>query len=155
MRALTLQQPWASLIAYGEKRFETRSWRTWYSGPIAIHAGKTFGMEPLEMLRVEPFKSVLLEHGLLDGSMPLGCVVAIAEITGWSSAEMPHLRRHLYREARHEMTFGNFAAGRFAWHLTNVRRLATPIPARGKQGLWDWELPEGTVLVPVATRTAA
>ena len=39
MKALTLHQPWATLIALGVKTIETRSWRTNYRGPIAIHAG--------------------------------------------------------------------------------------------------------------------
>ena len=40
MRALTIRQPWASLIAAGMKTIETRSWSTKYRGPLAIHAGK-------------------------------------------------------------------------------------------------------------------
>ncbi|MBP7632493.1 MAG: ASCH domain-containing protein [Acidimicrobiales bacterium] len=40
MKALTIRQPWASLIAAGVKTIETRSWSTKYRGPIAIHAGK-------------------------------------------------------------------------------------------------------------------
>ncbi len=39
MKALTIRQPWASLIAHGVKTIETRSWKTSYRGPIAIHAG--------------------------------------------------------------------------------------------------------------------
>ena len=38
MRALSLRQPWASLIADGHKTIETRTWRTRYRGPLAIHA---------------------------------------------------------------------------------------------------------------------
>ena len=38
MKALTIWQPWASLIARGVKQYETRSWATKYRGPIAIHA---------------------------------------------------------------------------------------------------------------------
>lgn len=34
---------------------------------------------------------------------------------------------------------------RYAWLLSNVRRLATPIPARGYQGLWACDLPEGVL----------
>lgn len=40
MRAITIRQPWASLIAAGVKTIETRSWSTKYRGPLAIHAGK-------------------------------------------------------------------------------------------------------------------
>ncbi len=38
MKALSLRQPWASLIADGRKTIETRTWRTRYRGPLAIHA---------------------------------------------------------------------------------------------------------------------
>ncbi len=38
MKALSLRQPWASLIADGHKTIETRTWRTHYRGPLAIHA---------------------------------------------------------------------------------------------------------------------
>lgn len=40
MKALTVRQPWASLVALGVKTVETRSWQTKYRGPLAIHAGK-------------------------------------------------------------------------------------------------------------------
>ena len=40
MRALTLHQPYASFIALGVKHIETRSFKTNYRGPLAIHAGK-------------------------------------------------------------------------------------------------------------------
>ena len=41
MKALTIRQPWASLIAAGMKTIETRGWSTRYWGPLLIHAGKT------------------------------------------------------------------------------------------------------------------
>jgi len=39
VKAITIRQPWATLIALGVKTIETRSWRTHYRGPVAIHAG--------------------------------------------------------------------------------------------------------------------
>lgn len=40
MKGITLWQPWASAIACGVKTHETRSWKTRFRGPIAIHAAK-------------------------------------------------------------------------------------------------------------------
>jgi hypothetical protein len=40
MKALTVLQPYAQLIAVGAKQYETRSWATKHRGPTAIHAGK-------------------------------------------------------------------------------------------------------------------
>lgn len=41
MKAITLHQPWATLVSLGVKTIETRSWTTRYRGPLAIHAAKT------------------------------------------------------------------------------------------------------------------
>ena len=43
MKALTLKPGWARLIAEGDKTIETRTWRTDYRGPIAIHSAKPPG----------------------------------------------------------------------------------------------------------------
>lgn len=60
MKAITLWQPWASLIAIGAKKYETRSWKTNYRGPIAIHAAKK---DPCKMpILVEPFETALNEE---------------------------------------------------------------------------------------------
>lgn len=40
MKALSLWQPWATLMAYGLKRVETRSWAIRHRGPLLIHAAK-------------------------------------------------------------------------------------------------------------------
>jgi hypothetical protein len=45
MKAITIIQPWATLIAFGEKEFETRSWATNYRGNLAIHAGRKIDKE--------------------------------------------------------------------------------------------------------------
>lgn len=40
MKAITIKQPWASLIAHGIKDIENRSWRTHYRGLIFIHSSQ-------------------------------------------------------------------------------------------------------------------
>ncbi|MCP4687042.1 MAG: ASCH domain-containing protein, partial [Desulfobacterales bacterium] len=42
MKALSIRQPWAWLIANGYKDIENRSWRTSFRGEFLIHAGKKF-----------------------------------------------------------------------------------------------------------------
>lgn len=36
MKAISVKQPWANLIASGEKSIETRTWHTDYRGPLLI-----------------------------------------------------------------------------------------------------------------------
>jgi hypothetical protein len=35
--------------------------------------------------------------------------------------------------------FGDYSTGRYAWILTLISPLAEPIPAKGKQGFWEWD----------------
>ena len=40
MRAISIREPWASLILSGEKTIETRTWKTKYRGPVLLCASK-------------------------------------------------------------------------------------------------------------------
>ena len=48
IKALTIKQPWASAIAFGDKRVENRSWPTAYRGLLAIHAGASIDWDAAE-----------------------------------------------------------------------------------------------------------
>ncbi len=69
MKAITIKQPFATLIAEGLKEYEFRTWKTKYRGEILIHAGK--GIDQKAMAK---FAHLNLEY-------PLGCIIAKAEIT--------------------------------------------------------------------------
>jgi hypothetical protein len=45
----------------------------------------------------------------------------------------------LIHHCEKERRWGDFTPGRFAWILDDVRKLDEPIPAKGRQGLWDWD----------------
>lgn len=146
-RALSLIQPFASLIAASEKRIETRSWATTYRGPLAIHASKGFPQEYQELLRVEPFRSVLFRDGYgwgmqapwvrHDESLPRGAIVAVADLVDCNRTER-YLRSDIWRNLPpHEKEFGDYTEGRYGLLLANVRRLAEPVPCRGALSLWE------------------
>lgn len=90
MKALTVRQPWASLIALGIKTIETRSWRTDHRGPIIVHAGAakpTFRDGSLGVVgrfvcerRADLGGAYTLDDGAHDEILPLGAVVAIANL---------------------------------------------------------------------------
>jgi hypothetical protein len=48
--ALSIQQPWAWLIADGIKDIENRKWSTSFRGPFFVHAGKRFDQSGYEWL---------------------------------------------------------------------------------------------------------
>lgn len=41
MKVLSIRQPYAALLVLGPKRFEARTWKTDYRGPILIHASSS------------------------------------------------------------------------------------------------------------------
>ena len=139
MRAVSVMQPWASLIALGAKRYETRSWRTRHQGPLAIHASLTFPREARDLCGAEPFAAALRASGLgAPGKRPSGAVIATCHLAACASPPWGG------RSAA-ERAFGNWAPGRWAWELCGVQRLPTPSPARGGLGLWTWTPPDDGV----------
>lgn len=145
MKALTLTQPWATLVAIGAKRYETRSWSTPYRGPLAIHAGK--GLGPVggqRGLRAlcgrEPFREVLTEAGYADPrDLARGVIVATCELVGCFAVEIVADVAASFTDipdpAEHEEAFGDYSAGRSALALANVQGCLTG-PVRGALGLW-------------------
>lgn len=146
MKAITLHQPWASLVALGEKRIEARSWQTHYRGPIAIHAGLAFTDGQQALMRDEPFRSVLhAARHLRLSHLPRGFVVATAEL--WDVRAIFSAKDPIPEQfgAKHERSFGDYREGRYAWLLRNVVALELPIGAKGGLGVWDWNRETGQV----------
>lgn len=129
MKAITIYQPWASLAALAEKKLETRSWCTKYRGPLAIHSGKKIktGMCDQASLR-----NCLERLGNIK--YPLGAVLAISNLIDCVEIT-PAFTANLSDK---ELAFGDYTSGRFAWVLEDTHQLATPIPARGMQRLWNF-----------------
>lgn len=133
--AITLHEPWATLLAIGAQRGgkgnETRDWSTDYRGPLAIHAGKTIDQD---VCWTEPFFSVLSKHFGTSAFMDrfrLGYIIATCELLHVERAEVI---RPVLSEV--ELAFGGYGPGRFAWVTDYPILLPRPIPARGLQKLW-------------------
>ena len=133
MKTLTISQPFASLIATGDKWVENRTWKTDYRGPLAIHAGR--GTQYLTGKQLRDF--------------PTGAIVAVATLWGCldiravkhyaagGDIEDPELfagfgRNELVRIANHE-----HSEGPFGFLLRDIYRLETPVDAVGKLGFWE------------------
>jgi len=155
MKALTIYQPHASLVAVGAKKFETRGWATNYRGPIAIHAGlRSYVAVLRELIRsdddyaLRDFAFAYKETGLGPmEDLPRGAVIAIAELIacreireGFSGMGVGFLdAKGWNRIEEEELLFGDWRPGRYAWELADVQMLPQPVPCRGRQGLWNWE----------------
>lgn len=133
IKAISIWQPWASLIASGEKQYETRNWATSYRGLLAIHAAKRWTGEEFSSAMYLKHRCGVLP-GFPDVPLPLGAVVAVARLANVVPVEM--VIQHI---SATEHTLGNFQMGRYAWELEVVHVFDEPVQATGAQGLWTWK----------------
>jgi len=160
MKVISLWQPWATLMAAGYKRIETRSWypsSLRHGQLVAIHAAKHWTEDERQVIEEEPSFQRYLQlserRGLWSFDQPpLGCVVAIARFgyaveTKYTTYRSFKGKIAPEREATiklwttdTERAFGNYAWGRWAWVFSEVRPLQ-PISLRGQQGIFNWTPP--------------
>lgn len=119
-RALSIRQPWASLIASGRKTIELREWSTSYRGLLWIHAGKSASTELLERFGLEA-----AFRGGFIGAARLEACVRMDE-TRWRHWEPRHLA------GSQPVSTGEV----WGWLMTVPVCFREPIPARGQQGLF-------------------
>jgi hypothetical protein len=142
--ALSVVQPWATLIALGLKQIETRSWYTEFRGTIAIHAsaGKPdFARELCEQDSF--FQEALAKHDLNFDLLPRGCIIALADlnscqlIKGFDDKKTECVNLlNPNTLPLNEIIFGDYAEGRFAWVFDKIYRLNNNISCKGSLSLW-------------------
>jgi activating signal cointegrator 1 len=161
MKALTLHQPWATLVAIEAKKIETRSWPTDYRGPLAIHSSSAFTTCNQNIASKRIFIDAKYDHFFekkKDWELvyPLGCILSICEIV--NCIQIPDEKKSFPRlpltkddllpffpdnvwlpPKEPELSFGDYTPGRYAWILDRVQPLYHPIPVKGMQRLWEWD----------------
>ena len=158
MSAITLWQPWASLIAEGLKVQETRSWAPpdWLIDKrIAIHAAKR-KLTKAELQDLDPtiHQDMLARYGYnWTNKVPYGAIIATAHLFGvckvigdcklgehntWGLEGVrtnngEHVR--LFGDC-----YGDYSVGRYIWGLQHIQKKSRPIPMAGRQGLWKCDM---------------
>ena len=151
MYAITLHQPWASLITLGIKTVETRSWPAparLVGQTIAIHAGKRVVRQPGGHIEGE-LRARL--GGDWRRAIPAGAVLATATLAGMARVVDVDLRAGCAVHDRNTEVgcalgvgrtridpWGDFSPGRWLWFLSDVWALPDPPPAIGHQSFWRW-----------------
>lgn len=131
MKAISILQPWATLIAVGAKQIETRSWLTKYRGPLAIHASKKLTDEQRSLCIKEPFYSTLSQAGCqitrsvvtydrVYVDLPTGSTIATCNLADCIKMTPDFIEA----TKKLELQFGNYAFGRYAWILEDVNSWA-------------------------------
>lgn len=126
MKALSLTRPWATLIAIGGKRVETRSWSTTHRGQIAIHASKGFPKWARDFATTEH------TLGRLLSPIPTGGIIALARIVKVERTQ--DVEQSL---SALERLYGDYSFGRYAWFLEDVIKLPQPVVCKGALSLWE------------------
>lgn len=127
MKALTIRQPWATLIMQGVKRYEFRSWKTNFRGEVLIHAGKGIDKEAVERLK----------KYLPEGELPLGKILGKVNITDCvpMSEEFASM---LSKENNDIYTTHSFSRN-YGFKLEDVEVFDNTIDAKGQLGFWNFE----------------
>jgi len=126
VKALTIWQPWASLIGQAIKSVENRSWEApWVLGKrIAIHAGNKFDESAALHLSVcaAPVPAVVHLARKVKGAIV--CTAVVDRFIG--RAEADNVESDIFV----------WFSGPVGWVLRDVQKF-DPVPCRGAQGLWD------------------
>jgi hypothetical protein len=136
VKALTVRQPWAALIAAGLKVEEYRGWAPAHRGPLAIHAARALPSwadlaEVRRWLGQEAEAVSDFEVFAWACDQPRGVVVAVAELVAVEQLPAGHPGRRW---------------GGFAWRLASAEPLPRPVRAVGQRGLWDWPADLGSIV---------
>lgn len=123
MKALTIKEPWASLIIEKYKRYEFRSWKTNYRGKILIHAGMS-----LEKDIANKVENYNLEYYR-------GAIIGEAEIVDCILVDQEFDKK---LKSIDSIVYGNNHVGLYAWKLENIIKYNNPIPVKGRLGLWNY-----------------
>jgi hypothetical protein len=157
MKALTIWQPWASLIVAGAKPFEFRSHRarSIVGERIVIHAGLAkVDREQVEQMHfllskrpndimakgliLKPLLAVPVLARFLDNDLPwasgLGTAIVGEPRLGTEIAAEFGVPRANDSDRDEHSNWG--------WPMLDIEKWDTPVPMRGKQGLWPWPTPE-------------
>ena len=153
MKAISLHQPWASLIAVGVKTVETRTWKPpvgLVGQRIAIHASKGHG-DGMAFTPEEWTAVMELCGDRWPNPMPRGCVVATARLADVGQVRQTTPRTIIMDnkeyvecwfnhgwEGVEADPYGDFSVGRWLWFLEDVEPVTPPVPEKGRQGFWEW-----------------
>ena len=130
MKVLSIQEPYATLIALGHKKIETRSWKTTYRGELLIHASisKKFLKSIKDQETLDLIKDLNLNYGKIL------CKANLKDCIEMTSDYINEIKKN-----RKEYTLGIYSEGRYAWVLDNIELLNEQEEVKGKLGLWEYK----------------
>lgn len=129
MKAITLWQPWASLWLTTAKVHETRPWQTHYRGELAVHAAR----RPVAWHLPDGLHALCIDYlgPHYVETLPRGAIIGVIQLIDcYSSNDHGPVDRQ-------DRICGNFSDNRYLWKRGQFVKLAKPLAAKGRQGLWN------------------
>ncbi|KAL5195921.1 Activating signal cointegrator 1 [Glycine soja] len=134
---LTMHQPWASLLVYGIKRVEGRSWPAPITGRLWIHSASKVPEESTIKAMEYFYKEIYALNGISDIQFPqhypvsrlLGCVEVVGCLTRDELACWEMVPEGVRLEAQTD----------YCWLCEWPQKLLIPFEMRGYQGVYNLE----------------
>jgi len=123
MKALTIKQPWASLIVNKYKEYEFRSWKTKYRGKILIHAG--LSMDGRYLADFNDYDLTYIKGAIIGEAEIVDCILVDESF----NRDLKQANSKVYKDC----------VGNYAWKLIKIKKYKKPIFCKGKLSLWEYE----------------
>ena len=150
MKALTLQQPFATLGVLGAKIWETRPKPTNFRGRHLITSSAKWNEGYKACIHQPLFKETLRGHelplGFIIGSIELTDCIPTSQAINQMSMELAEgkISSSTMKQA---LEFGDFGEGRFAYRWKHAVMFEKPIPCKGNLGFWDTRKARGSYAI--------
>lgn len=129
MKVISIKEPFATLIANGDKYIETRSWKTNYRGELFIHAsGKGLAKEYLNNQYVNDLiKNLKMNNGFII------CKGNLIDCKYMDKEFLEEIKKN-----NKEYNLGLYEEGRYAWIFEDIEQIY-PIPTKGSLNIWNYD----------------
>jgi hypothetical protein len=166
VKALTIWQPWASLIMAGAKPFEFRGWNPRLRGPgyafligkrIVIHAAS----KKIDRQEVQDLITILTRGGegaaetclhadkalpILEEALKMTCNCSLPFSAGLGTVLLGEPRKGTDIAAEFGVPRANDSDrddhSNWGWPMLEIDKWPEPVSMRGFQGYWNWPTPE-------------
>ncbi|MEW4527897.1 hypothetical protein [Maioricimonas sp. JC845] len=141
IHVLSVRQPYADQIIFGDKWCENRTWCARYRGPLYIHASRWDGQKDQETPGEGRTGAIIGRVELVECIYTHRLMQPKRYLYDWEKELVQRFPPKRHRSWRH-------VGGPVAWLLQNPIPLRKPIECGGKLMIWTMEVPAKPRTVP-------
>jgi len=130
MKALSIKEPYASLIAEGIKKVEIRTWKTKYRGKFLVHASKA-----MDKSNLEEYSDVIDLNNLSNGKIIAECYLSDCILL-----TKDFIDKYNEENKNSGYLISPANVGKYGFILSDIKKLPSKIEAKGKLSFWEYNL---------------